>query len=258
MALPINPPPSGSAAQQTSGNLTASSTYYYAVTYVGNYGETGLGTPFSVALDSSHNGVSLTSLPTGPAGTTARNIYRTKAGGSVFYYAGTILDNATTTYTDTVADTGLGGAPSQFFLAQGQIQGAFLMFDDESLAATASANYGLVNVGPGPWDGTTTGFFAGSASGTGLAMNFPAGHALSFIDCQAAGVSVFSVNEDGLVKATSSVASHFGGIATAVKAGTPADSDFTSAPPNGTIIVDSSGNKIWARVGGAWKGVAIA
>jgi hypothetical protein len=48
-----------------------------------------------------------------------------------------------------------------------------------------------------------------------------------------------------------------GALGTKVKAGTPVDGDVTT-PVDGMIIVDSTGNKIWARVGGVWKGVVIA
>jgi hypothetical protein len=47
-------------------------------------------------------------------------------------------------------------------------------------------------------------------------------------------------------------------LATKVKAGTPVDADWTVAPPNGTIVADSTGNKLWVRVGGIWKGATIA
>ena len=47
-------------------------------------------------------------------------------------------------------------------------------------------------------------------------------------------------------------------LATKVKAGTPVDADWLAAPPDGTIIADSTGNKLWVRVGGVWKGVAVA
>jgi hypothetical protein len=48
------------------------------------------------------------------------------------------------------------------------------------------------------------------------------------------------------------------GVATFVKAGTPTDADFTT-PTNGILVVDTTGNKIWARTAAAtWKGVAIA
>jgi hypothetical protein len=248
MALPVNPPGSVTAASGSNGSLSAGA-YLWAVTFYGNYGETGLGTPAGFTATAGQL-ASLTNIPTGPAGTVGRNIYRTKAGGTVFFYCGNIADNATTTFADLVADAGLGGAPTQFFLSQGQIQGAFVMFDDEALQATA--NYGLLNIGPGPWDGSTTGFFAGSAVGTGIAINLPAGHTGNFVDFQAAGTSYFSINRDGLVNASSSVASHFGGLVTSVKAGIPADSDFTAAPPNGTIVVDSTDGRAYFRYGGAW------
>jgi hypothetical protein len=51
--------------------------------------------------------VSLTSISTGATGTTKRRIYRTKAGGSVYYLLDEILDNSTTTYTDNKADSEL-------------------------------------------------------------------------------------------------------------------------------------------------------
>jgi hypothetical protein len=254
MGLPVNPPPTLAASGATGGALSAGA-YLWAYTYVGNFGETGLSGAAGFTATANQAG-SLTAISIGPAGTVSRNIYRTKVGGSVFFYVGNVGDNSTTTFTDTVADIGLGGAPSQFFQSQGEVQATFVMFDDQR--PIASANYGLLNLGPGPWDGTTSGFFAGSSSGTALAINLAAGHTGSFFDCQAAGVSLISANLDGLLAATSAVASHFGGLATAQKAGTPADSDFSSAPPNGTLIVDSTGSKIWARVGGAWKGVAIA
>ena len=47
-------------------------------------------------------------------------------------------------------------------------------------------------------------------------------------------------------------------VATKQKAGAPVDGDWAAAPPNGTLVVDSTNNKIWARVGGTWKGVVIA
>jgi hypothetical protein len=47
-------------------------------------------------------------------------------------------------------------------------------------------------------------------------------------------------------------------VATKVKAGTPADTDWMVAPPDGTIVADSTGNKLWVRVGGVWKGAVVA
>jgi hypothetical protein len=47
------------------------------------------------------------------------------------------------------------------------------------------------------------------------------------------------------------------GVATKVKAGTPADTDWAAAPPDGTLVADSTAGKLWVRVGGVWKGVTV-
>lgn len=47
------------------------------------------------------------------------------------------------------------------------------------------------------------------------------------------------------------------GVATKTKAGTPSDADFTTTPPDGAMVADTSGNKLWVRVGGAWKFAAL-
>lgn len=50
----------------------------------------------------------LTVIPTGGTGCTSRRIYRTKAGGSLYYFLATISDNTTTVYSDNSADAALG------------------------------------------------------------------------------------------------------------------------------------------------------
>jgi hypothetical protein len=56
--------------------------------------------------------IPLTNIPAGPAGTTARRIYRTPVGGGVQKLLTTINNNSTSTYTDTTADSALGpGSP---------------------------------------------------------------------------------------------------------------------------------------------------
>jgi len=42
-----------------------------------------------------------------------------------------------------------------------------------------------------------------------------------------------------------------------VKTGTPTDADVSGAA-DGMLVLDSTANKIWVRLGGAWKGVAVA
>jgi hypothetical protein len=48
-----------------------------------------------------------------------------------------------------------------------------------------------------------------------------------------------------------------GGVVNRVKAGAPADGDFAN-PVDGLGVADTTNNKWWIRVGGVWKGVAVA
>jgi hypothetical protein len=65
---------------------------------------------FPIGGDPARRRVSLTSIPTGPSGTTGRRIYRTVVGGSSLLLVTTLGDNTTTTYTDSTADGSLGAA----------------------------------------------------------------------------------------------------------------------------------------------------
>ena len=83
----------------------------YQCTFVTADGEThgGVISAAVTVADKSVNGkVSLSAIPIGGSLVTARKIYRTAAGGSVYYLLTTIADNTTTTYTDNTADSGLG------------------------------------------------------------------------------------------------------------------------------------------------------
>lgn len=105
------------------GTGSLSGAYSYVVTYVTGLvdgtgqlhvkGETTPGTA-STTVNASSQNISLTNIPIGPAGTIARNVYRTKAGGSTYYLSFQIADNATTSWTDTISDTALGAqAPTK-------------------------------------------------------------------------------------------------------------------------------------------------
>jgi hypothetical protein len=52
--------------------------------------------------------VAVTTIQTGPAGTTGRKLYRTAAGGATLKLLATLGDNSTTSFNDTFADTSLG------------------------------------------------------------------------------------------------------------------------------------------------------
>ncbi len=54
--------------------------------------------------------IKLNSIPTGPAGTVSRNIYRSLENASApYYFVATISDNSTTTYTDSTPDATITG-----------------------------------------------------------------------------------------------------------------------------------------------------
>jgi hypothetical protein len=92
------------------GNLSVGN-YRYKIVLVTGDGTTAvaLASPTSntiaVANPATAGQIQLTSIPTGTAGVVAkRRIYRTLAGGAVWYYVGYINDNTTTFYFDNLAD----------------------------------------------------------------------------------------------------------------------------------------------------------
>lgn len=92
------------------GNLS-SGNYTYKITYAGSLGETALGTisnTINVTAPGTNGKMALSAIPVSGSGTvTARNIYRTTAGGSTYFFLHQIADNTTTTFTDNIADTSL-------------------------------------------------------------------------------------------------------------------------------------------------------
>lgn len=94
-------------------NLLTAGVYRWKVTFVTADGETEAGTT-SAALTvdpAAELPPALSAIPTdATAGVTvtARKIYRTVAGGSVYKLSGTIANNVATTYTDNIADASLG------------------------------------------------------------------------------------------------------------------------------------------------------
>ena len=125
------------AENTTSGNLNG--TYYYRVTLVNANGETQGGT-VSAAVSTTNDQVDISSIPIGGTGTTARKIYRTKAGGGTYYYLTTIADNTTTTYTDNTADVDLGTDTAPTINTTG----------DQTCTSDPTHNAGRCLVGTGP------------------------------------------------------------------------------------------------------------
>ncbi len=119
----------GPMTATTSGAGPLNGTYTWALTFETGYeqqtlgatantlgtpiiyttGTTGVGTP-SAALSVVSGAVVLTGLPIGPTGVVERILGRTVANVSGTFYTVAVLDNTTTTFVDTVADSALGAA----------------------------------------------------------------------------------------------------------------------------------------------------
>jgi hypothetical protein len=81
--------------------------HIYKITYISAQGETeggAVSNTLTVTDKTSNGKVALTSIPTGGTGCTDRKIYRTLAGGSIYYYVAALGNNSATTYTDNIAD----------------------------------------------------------------------------------------------------------------------------------------------------------
>lgn len=103
------------ASPAIAGNVTAGA-HRYRATFTTADGETegGVASAVVTVADAAVNGkVALTAIPLGGTLVTGRKLWRTKAGGDIYYLLTTIADNTTTTYTDNTADAALGaGAPT--------------------------------------------------------------------------------------------------------------------------------------------------
>lgn len=96
---------------------------------------------------------------------------------------------------------------------------------------TASANYGEISLGAqGNWNAGGTTPFAGSSSGTGIAINYASSYAGDFVNFQKAGTSKFKIDANG-----------------AISVATMAD----SSAPNSSLYYSSTASKlVWKDAGG--------
>lgn len=100
----------GALAGAGAGNVD-NGAHRYLLTFVTADGETdaGLISAAVTVADKTVNGkVALAAIPIGGSSVTARNIYRTVAGGSTYLFLHQLADNVTTVYTDNIADASLG------------------------------------------------------------------------------------------------------------------------------------------------------
>ena len=126
----LSTPPSIAASSPVgagAGATFASGTYQYRITFVDDSGtESSPSLPISVVLAGTEDNIDFGAgeIPLGPAGTVARNIYRTDADGTAFALAGTLGDNVTDAFNDTTAAFGALGAA----LNQDSITGNYSYF----------------------------------------------------------------------------------------------------------------------------------
>ena len=102
-------PSAPTLTEGTTTNPQLNGTYYYKISFVDDLGEVmgAVAGPITVV----NKRILLSNIPIGNANTTARRIWRTKAGGSDYYLVTTLENNTATTYTDNNNDSVLGDAP---------------------------------------------------------------------------------------------------------------------------------------------------
>lgn len=94
--------PSGTISVASISGTGTAGTYEWAASFTNANGYTGLGANSATSVMGASWGATLTNVPLGPTGTTARNIYRRQTNGAnTWFLIGTIANNTVTTFTDT-------------------------------------------------------------------------------------------------------------------------------------------------------------
>lgn len=117
----FTPPTSGMAAAAATGTGKSIGTYQYAVSFLSQGGETPPSPLVSVTTTSGNQDVALSSIPLGPTAPAVansatnivigRNLYCSQVGGTSLTLLATIMDNTTTTYTDSASDASIASSP---------------------------------------------------------------------------------------------------------------------------------------------------
>jgi hypothetical protein len=109
------------------------------------------------------------------------------------------------------------------------------IFSNPPEATTSKA---IVSVGPGPWDGASTGHFSGSAAGTYLGANAQAAFAGNLLDLQVAGASKFKVDASGNLTPAGSVLQPNGsGVATKIPRSVEVTLPLSATTPSSTVFI---------------------
>jgi fibronectin type 3 domain-containing protein len=184
------------------GILLDNTTYYYVITGVDARGtQTIKSNEMSVTTGNSGSNINSNVLTWSQVAVQSMSwfyVYRSTVSGNYSsvsrYQVMNVWPAGTLTFTDTGAATSTGtpstgmttGAASPIYLDP-------LSTGSYITGPSAISSRGFLNLGSGPFDGATTGFFAGSANGTHLAINASSGFNGNFIDFQVAGKSYFAI-----------------------------------------------------------------
>lgn len=140
ISSPASPP------SVTTGTGTLTGTYHYAYSYVSAAGETGIG-PQSSDIVLTAQGASLSAIAVGPAGTTARNVYREKSisgAGQGWRLVATISDNVTTVLAnESTSDSTAGNnaSPPTGIATGATVVVTYSYTDDTYYTPTTFADY---------------------------------------------------------------------------------------------------------------------
>ena len=130
-------------ATASTGSLDTSAEYSYQVVITVSGADYICGAVSNVVNSGTAKANSLSQIPLGPTGTTARKVYRTDGGASPgthtnFKLLATISDNTTVTYTDTIGDASLGAAVAS--VADDMPKGAEIRMHRERMFMTRDPN----------------------------------------------------------------------------------------------------------------------
>jgi len=105
----VDPPGTAPTLADSTVAGTPNGVYYGKITFVNAEGYESNPSSASASVTVASKKITWTVPVDASAGKTTakRKLYRTKAGGSVYYYIATVADNTTTAYTDNIADASL-------------------------------------------------------------------------------------------------------------------------------------------------------
>ena len=178
--LPTPTPTPAVTPATSGGSMACSGSYSYKIAYVNaTGGETTLG-PVSgtaaIGTCSSVGSVNLTSIPTGPTGTSGRSIYRSKINTQVagpWYFDHQINDNSTTTYLDVTNDTGIT-LPSAPYNLSGALPANWAVVGTVTPNTGTQGGAGCTTAGGfAAWQGGIAQYYSSGATTDGFVLTYP-------------------------------------------------------------------------------------